>query len=860
MDKVFSTMLEIGIYSGMIVLIVLILRLVFHKASKTVICALWFLVGLRLLLFVPIESSFAIMPRLSIKEMVREYSESTDMLQPQGNDRIIISDNEENISDIENSTSDATNNIGSYHDNDFYKDSSVTAAQNHPEDQDSEGIIVGLKDGTVYKYENPESIPSIQAIQVAPEKKTNLFSILAFVWLGGTLSMFSYAIIKAIKVKRRLSEAVKLEGYDDVYLTDYVRNAFVFGLVRPRIYMNYSVTEEQRKYVLAHEREHIARKDYLFKAEAYVLLSMYWFVPWVWVAFIMYSRDMELACDEGVIRTMDPESRARYAETLFGCSVSGFDRAYNAVSFGELGVNERVKNIMKYKKKTIWISVAAGLVAVLCLVFFLTPKNANAESEDNDKQVTEENQVGETQIEDTKTTENFIVNNNQVIETDNNLVQDNGYFTRWYEEFYDTENKTLVLHDISSIPARAFANCTEIKEVIIPDSVTSIGVGAFKGCTNLEKVTLPTRLLEIQNRAFFGCSMLKEIICPPNLEKIGDDAFAECRSLENVQLSQRILRAGYGIGDDAFSKCYSLSEESKSAILSVSEKAYRINAYNADSDLMNVDYARKEEAPDKFQMRLDNPYDSFYVVIYAMDDGDIICEDYHSFPYEEKVDYLGEKKRYKLSDDCKIIVQAKDEANNGKICYIDKEELAYIARVYGFVRPDGSHESYVKSEYVYPFLCVMDQNHEVRALRECYDIFEVSKNLLDKVKNVGYTPEQIEALDKKLKDRGNTEYDICNMQELNVNKAGQTYGSWDLGADLIPAKGIDGVIGYISKEELEAPIVHTIEEALEQNKKAEKGKIIPLYDCEGEVIGGFCAGFVSDEEIEAYRNELEKMK
>ncbi len=87
---------------------------------------------------------------------------------------------------------------------------------------------------------------------------------------------------------------------------------------------------------------------------------------------------MELACDEGVIRTMDPESRARYAETLLGCSVSGFDHAYNAVSFGELGVNERVKNIMKYKKKTIWISVAAGIVAVLCLVFFLTPKDANA--------------------------------------------------------------------------------------------------------------------------------------------------------------------------------------------------------------------------------------------------------------------------------------------------------------------------------------------------------------------------------------------------------------------------------------------------------------------------------------------------
>ena len=249
MNRVFSTMLEIGIYSGVIVLIVLILRLVFHKASKAVICALWFMVGLRLLLFVPIESSFAIMPRLSIKEMVREYSESTDMVQPLGTDGKIISDNKENISDIENSTSDTTNNIGLYPDNNLDNDGSVGSAQNNPEGRDSEGIIVGLKDGTVYKYENPESIPSIQAIQVASEKKSSLFSILAFVWLGGTLTMFSYAIIKAIKVKRRLSEAVKLEGYDDVYLTDYVRNAFVFGLVRPRIYMNYSVTDEQRKYI-----------------------------------------------------------------------------------------------------------------------------------------------------------------------------------------------------------------------------------------------------------------------------------------------------------------------------------------------------------------------------------------------------------------------------------------------------------------------------------------------------------------------------------------------------------------------------------------------------------------------------------
>ena len=243
MDRVFSTMLEIGIYSGVIVLIVLILRLVFHKASKAVICALWFMVGLRLLLFIPIESSFAVVPRLSIKEMVRDYSESAETIKLQGTDGKIISDNKENISDFQNGISDTTNNIGLYPDNCIDKDSSVFPARNNPEDRDNE-----------------EYIQLTQSIQVAPEKKNNIFSILAFVWLGGAVAMFSYAIIKAIKVKKHLSEAVRLEGYDEVYLTDYVRNAFVFGLVRPRIYMNYSVNGEQRKYVLAHERAYCKKR------------------------------------------------------------------------------------------------------------------------------------------------------------------------------------------------------------------------------------------------------------------------------------------------------------------------------------------------------------------------------------------------------------------------------------------------------------------------------------------------------------------------------------------------------------------------------------------------------------------------
>ena len=829
MDIMFSNMLEIGIYSGVMVLVVLILRLVFRKASKAVICALWLLVGFRMLLFIPIESNFAIMPRLSIKDMVREYSEDIEMQHLQEYDGINISETEENASDSENIIAQ---------DNDFKKDSADVPTQNISDDQKDMEIIVGLKDGTIYKYVNSESnnysdeASNVNA-QQATEKKTVIFNILGFIWFGGTIAMFIYGVIKAIIVKRQLADAVRLDGYNDVYLTSYARNAFVFGIIKPRIYLNYSVSGEQRKDVLAHEREHIFRRDYIFKAIAFILLSLYWFMPWVWVAFIMYSRDMELACDEGVIRNMDPESRARYAETLFGCSVSGFDRAYNAVSFGELGVNERVKNIMKYKKKTIWISVAAGIVAVLCLILFMTPKDANAESK----------------ISGEEHNESVSVDADEVV---SESKQKSGYAFMQYKEYFDEITGKLSLPEgIESIGDNAFAGCTQIKTVELPSSVKVIGKNAFARCTNLEKISLQDGLIEIGDWAFKNCSLLTYIICPGSLEKIGVYAFYNCKSLMKVILPEKMLDSGIGIYDNAFTGCYSLLDEYKGKILNVNSKAYQVDAIEADSDCTNIDYSMKEEAPDKFQMKLDDIYDSFYVVIYSMENGDIICENYYQFPYEEKTDYLGEKEKYKLSDDCKIIVQAKDKRNNGKICYINKDELAYIVNMYGFVKPDGSHESYIKSEYVYPFLCIMDQKGEVRCLRECYDIFEVSKNLYDKIKNTNYTQEQIETLDKRLKEEGITEYDICNATELNMNKAGQTYGPGIFHADLILARGINGSIGYVSEEEL-CPTVHSTDEALEQTK--ESGRIIPLYNCEGEVIDGCIVGSVKDEEIEEYLN------
>ena len=207
--------------------------------------------------------------------------------------------------------------------------------------------------------------------QTAPAAPTvELLEILAFLWLAVAIGMLLYGLYRYLRLKGTLASAVRAEG--NVWYSEFVVSPFVLGVFRPRIYLPYSLTGEEVPYVLAHEQMHIRRADPLWKLLGYALLSVYWFHPLVWLAYGLFSRDLEYACDECVIRHYSREQRAAYSQALLQCTVKCRRFAACPVFFGEAGVKERVLQVLRYKKAKIGILITALLVCGVVAVCFLT--------------------------------------------------------------------------------------------------------------------------------------------------------------------------------------------------------------------------------------------------------------------------------------------------------------------------------------------------------------------------------------------------------------------------------------------------------------------------------------------------------
>ena len=157
-----------------------------------------------------------------------------------------------------------------------------------------------------------------------------------------------------------------------IYVSERISSPFVFGIVRPRIYLPFGMDENSLEYVIAHEEAHIQRKDHWWKLLGILLLSIHWFHPLVWLSYVLFCRDIELACDEKVIRTLDRHQRADYSQALLLCSTAHKSIAACPPAFGEIGVKERVKSILSYKKPTFWMILAAMAVCVAVALCFLT--------------------------------------------------------------------------------------------------------------------------------------------------------------------------------------------------------------------------------------------------------------------------------------------------------------------------------------------------------------------------------------------------------------------------------------------------------------------------------------------------------
>ena len=194
--------------------------------------------------------------------------------------------------------------------------------------------------------------------------------ILTGIWLFGIAALFLYSAVSYWRLHRKVCEAVILRG--NIYQSEKVCSPFVLGIIKPKIYLPYHMDSREMDHVIAHEQTHIRRKDHWWKPLGFLLLTTHWFNPLMWLSYILLCRDIELACDEKVIRKMSNEQRADYTQALVACSVDRRLITACPLAFGEIGVKERVKSVMNYKKPAFWIVLASVIVCAVIAVCFLT--------------------------------------------------------------------------------------------------------------------------------------------------------------------------------------------------------------------------------------------------------------------------------------------------------------------------------------------------------------------------------------------------------------------------------------------------------------------------------------------------------
>ena len=213
-----------------------------------------------------------------------------------------------------------------------------------------------------------------QAFAPSPAASANPLQIwipvLAAIWVIGVVDLLAYTGAAYWRLQRRVGTAVLFR--DNIFQSENVSSPFVLGILKPRIYLPFRMDEQDIQHVVAHELAHIRRRDHWWKHLGFLLLTLYWFNPLMWLAYVLLCRDIELACDESVIRELDNAQRADYAQALLTCSVNRRVIAACPLAFGEIGVKERVKTVMKYKKPAFWIVVLAVIACGTVAVCFLT--------------------------------------------------------------------------------------------------------------------------------------------------------------------------------------------------------------------------------------------------------------------------------------------------------------------------------------------------------------------------------------------------------------------------------------------------------------------------------------------------------
>ena len=309
MAAVFLKLLNLSISASWLVLAVLVLRLVSKRSPKWMNVLLWGIVALRLVLPFSVESALSLIP-------------SAETVSP-------------------------------------------AAVQFDPAPTITSGVKI------IDNAVNPSLSEHFAAVPTASVNPLYVWTEIAgWVWLIGLGAMLLYALVSYLRLRRRVR--VSLPVQDHIYLCDAISSPFILGVVKPHIYLPSGLDEVQRQNVLAHEQAHLARRDHWWKPLGFALLAVYWFNPVLWLAYTLLCRDIELACDERVIRTMDESAVKTYSTVLLACSMPRKAVITCPLAFGEIGVKERVRNALHYKKPAFWVVAASVAVCVVVAVCFLT--------------------------------------------------------------------------------------------------------------------------------------------------------------------------------------------------------------------------------------------------------------------------------------------------------------------------------------------------------------------------------------------------------------------------------------------------------------------------------------------------------
>jgi len=324
MEKIFTVICERGISAGYVILAVIVLRLLFRKSPRWVMGILWALVAIRLICPIVVESPFSVVPKGPL------FDKETSNLK-----------SEQEVQQINN-----------------LPDQNQTAGKQ----------VAEIKEHTAKQDETKDFWTD--------KRKTDSKKMLSTIWLLGMLVLTGYGIFGSLRVEYQLRFAVPVE--QQIWECDTIHTSFLWGLFHPRIYLPSGMNEETKRYVIRHERAHQKRGDHWWKVIGYVLLVIYWFQPLMWIAYWIFGRDIEYACDEHVIGNLSFAERKEYAQALLLCGSGRSRRLAGPLAFGGLGVKPRIKNVLSYQKPGRGKIAISLLVCVVVSVCFLTnPKDVN---------------------------------------------------------------------------------------------------------------------------------------------------------------------------------------------------------------------------------------------------------------------------------------------------------------------------------------------------------------------------------------------------------------------------------------------------------------------------------------------------